>query len=473
MLQALKASGQVGGGKKTGVAAASPFGGGGATKKGHGGHHHHHHHHHNNKNHLHHRKKQKAHHRLIENDLPKDTKQSFAERMFEGFLTILHGIQHLIAQAITCGYCFERYSEKQKIVEPLDPHKTRCQPDTAVFCWLNLLIAVVGLIGYIVTTTFQPLPTFFRVTHFAYGGACSNENFEEKAECLKEGHQWTGECDPTTVIMIEYVPAVGCLKMAKQAVELRKRPEKIDAGEIDEQDDGVQAGAPPINPGSMVITFTEHYMWGLSWYADLYESDDCLSADGVPNSIAKVTGQPPLYPVTQVLDECLDRGEWDYKYKGASLAGSHCLGSGKMRHVMGMFEDRKCTSLVRATAYNLTHFEVVGMSKDSSFKCKGSEDKSPDHEDNINCAKFKCAKSDIDQMYYQVIKVTDACASEFDAQGMLREDNGIYTTEPQCSSELECPNGKGPGAAGGRLEGHRLLLVFVPAAFAAQGLGIM
>ena len=32
---------------------------------------------------------------------------------------------------------------------------------------------------------------------------------------------------------------------------------------------------------SVVYTFTEHYMWGLSWYADMYEREGCLSATGV------------------------------------------------------------------------------------------------------------------------------------------------------------------------------------------------
>ena len=37
---------------------------------------------------------------------------------------------------------------------------------------------------------------------------------------------------------------------------------------------------PPKKPESVVYTFTEHYMWGLSWYADLYQREGCLDAAG-------------------------------------------------------------------------------------------------------------------------------------------------------------------------------------------------
>lgn len=69
-----------------------------------------------------------------------------------------------------------------------------------------------------------------------------------------------------------------CLKWSGQSLNLKKRKLKLKEGE---SEDIVQSGRPPKKPQSVVYTFTEHYMWGLSWYADLYEKEGCLSATGV------------------------------------------------------------------------------------------------------------------------------------------------------------------------------------------------
>ena len=119
----------------------------------------------------------------------------------------------------------------------------------------------------------------------------------------------------------------------------------------------VQSGPPPLTAESQVITFTEHYRWGLSWFADQYTQETCVSAAELPEPIALESGQPPLYPKTQVLDECLDPKIWETGEKSAKLSGSTCLGTSRLTDVVGYFYDRECKSLIKVSFFFfLSHF---------------------------------------------------------------------------------------------------------------------
>jgi hypothetical protein len=136
------------------------------------------------------------------------------------------------------------------------------------------------------------------------------------------------------------------MKLKIQSVDLKKRTTPLlDMYEVGKPE--VQSGPPPLTAESQVITFTEHYRWGLSWYADQYTQDTCVSEAELPESIAQETGQPPLYPKTQVLDECLDPKHWESAEKSAKLSGSTCLGTSRLQDVVGYFDDRECKSLIK------------------------------------------------------------------------------------------------------------------------------
>lgn len=209
---------------------------------------------------------------------------------------------------------------------------------------------------------------------------------------------------------------------------VKKRAKQLEAGESESS--VVQSGKPPKKTQSVVYTFTEHYMWGLSWFADMYEKEGCLSSTGVPDSIAKVqseeTGQElnPLYALAQLRFTCLSRDAWDYEYKSARMLGSRCLGNQKMKDVLGMYVDPECKSLVKAIAYNLTFYKLK---------------KTPKNTDKWD----KCLKSEVDGMYYKRVEVTPLCSNKYDAYGVKRVDNAVWTTELPCDSELECPDGDG------------------------------
>ena len=140
------------------------------------------------------------------------------------------------------------------MVEPEDEHDTKCQPDTKVLSWLTILVIIVSLFGYLISISFEALPMYVRA-----------EFFDEKS------------CRSGTIKYIEYVPTQTCIKWKKQSLSVKKRPKKLDPGQPSAV---VQSGRPPKKPESVVYTFTEHYMWGLSWYADLYEREGCLDATG-------------------------------------------------------------------------------------------------------------------------------------------------------------------------------------------------
>ena len=89
-----------------------------------------------------------------------------------------------------------------------------------------------------------------------------------------------------------------------------------------------------------------------------------------------------------------------------------------------MFDDPECKSLVKATAYNISFYIAK---------------KSPKNVEKWE----KCVKSEIDGMYYKRIVPTPACTSKYDSYGTKIIDNGLYTDEPECSSELECPDSNG------------------------------
>jgi hypothetical protein len=248
-------------------------------------------------------------------------------RAWDLFIHVMHGIRHGLAQFVTCGVCFDRYNEKVIVVEEPDEHKKSCRPDAQVFGLLNLLVLIVGGISYLVAESFQPLPTYFRVTHFS-----------------------ASECSSKHVKLMEYVPASVCMKLKKQSVDLKKRLIRL----VDVRDVGkaqVQSGPPPLTAESQVITFTKHYRWGLSWFADQYTQETCVSAAELPEPIAQESGQPPLYPKTQVLDECLDPKIWETGEKSAKLSGSTCLGTSRLTDVVGYFDDRECKSLIKVSFF--------------------------------------------------------------------------------------------------------------------------
>ena len=368
---------------------------GGASKK----HHHHHHHHH--------KKKKKP--QFEEEEAP--LHHVVGHGICSFFLTILHGINGGCGSIITCGICFDRYSEKQEMVEPEDEHDMKCQPDTKVLSWITMLVVVVGIFAYAVSISFEELPMYVRA-----------ELFNKK------------DCELGTIAVMEYVPTATCIKWKKQSLGVKKRPAKLKPGESGEV---VQSGRPPKKPESVVYTFTEHYMWGLSWYADMYENAGCVSQAGVPDSIAQVeadetgTEKNPLYYKTQVRNICLPREDWDYEYKSARLLGSRCLGNHQMTDVLGMYSDPKCESLVKAFAYNLTFF---------------IDKKSPKNTDKWE----ECTRSEIDSMWYKRVIVTPECSSKYNQYGDKIEDNSVYTNEPDCDSELECPDENGKMVSGSK-----------------------
>ena len=249
----------------------------------------------------------------------------------------MHGIRYGLSQFVTCGICFDNYNEKVVVVEEPDEHKKYCRPDAYVFGWLNLLVLIVGGISYLIAESFQPLPTYFRVTHFSVAG-CSNKY----------------------VKLMEYVPANVCMKLKKQSVDLKKRPTPL----ADERDVGtpqIQSGPPPLTAESQVITFTRHYRWGLSWFADQYTQETCVSSEELPKSIAQETNTPPVYPKTQVLDECLDPKIWETGDKSAKLSGSTCLGTPRLTDVVGYFDGRDCKSLIKVSFFFIFcwHFNTL------------------------------------------------------------------------------------------------------------------
>ena len=46
-------------------------------------------------------------------------------------------------------------------------------------------------------------------------------------------------------------------------------------------------------------------------------------------------------------------------------------------------------------------------------------------------------------MYYARVEVSNACKSKYNSYGERIEDNGVFTDEPACDSELECPDKNG------------------------------
>jgi hypothetical protein len=107
------------------------------------------------------------------------------------FLSGLSGVHQGCASIVTCGVCFDRYSEKQQIIVPPDSHDLKCQPDTKVLSWVTILVIVVGAFSYLISITFEELPMYVRVELF------------NKADCK------TG-----TISMIEYVSGGGMSKAA-------------------------------------------------------------------------------------------------------------------------------------------------------------------------------------------------------------------------------------------------------------------
>jgi len=321
------------------------------------------------------------------------------------FILILHGFQQGCGSIATCGICFDRYSEKQEMVEKEDEHDTKCQADTKVLSWLGVLIIVVGLFAYLISISFVELPAYVRAEFFS-----------------------EVDCKVGTVTSMEYVPTATCMKWKKQSLSAKKRPKALLPGEAAVV---VQSGKPPKKPESVVYTFTEHYMWGLSWYADMYEKNECLSADGLPQSIATVESEEtgtivkPLYNIEQMRDVCLSRDQWDYGTgKSARILGSRCLGNRRMHDILGMYVDPECKSLVKAIAYNLTFFKSI---------------KAPKNTDKWE----KCTKSEVDGMYYARVVVTNECKSKYDQYGEKINDNSVFTDQPWCDSELECPDKNG------------------------------
>ena len=102
------------------------------------------------------------------------------------FLSGLSGVHQGCASIVTCGVCFDRYSEKQQIIVPPDSHDLKCQPDTKVLSWVTILVIVVGAFSYLISITFEELPMYVRVELF------------NKADCKKG-----------TISMIEYVSGGG------------------------------------------------------------------------------------------------------------------------------------------------------------------------------------------------------------------------------------------------------------------------
>jgi hypothetical protein len=82
------------------------------------------------------------------------------------FLDCLGGIHSGCSTVVTCGICFDQYSEKQDIIVPEDEHDLKCQPDTKVMTWISILIIVVGIFAYIISISFEELPGYVRVEYF-------------------------------------------------------------------------------------------------------------------------------------------------------------------------------------------------------------------------------------------------------------------------------------------------------------------
>lgn len=249
--------------------------------------------------------------------------------VFDLLLMVMHGIKHGLEQVFTCGMCFDQYDQKVVVVEEIDEHKSKCRPDTLVFSLLNLLVIFVAGTGYLIAELlFEPLPTYFRVTHFSVEG-CSSKHIH----------------------YMEYVPAATCLTLSKQSVAVEKLRNPI-KDERDRDRFAIPAGPPPKTPSSQVITFTKHYMWGLSYYIDLYAKESCVNEEELPKSIAQTDDMPPLYPQTQVLDECLSPVYWKVRPGVSSkISGSTCLGTSTISDVVGYYDDRECKSLIKVSYF--------------------------------------------------------------------------------------------------------------------------
>ena len=169
---------------------------------------HHHHHVHGH----HHKKKKKKSHDFDEVDAP--LHHQCATECCGLFLTGLSGIHVGCGSVITCGICFDKYSEKQEIVVPEDEHDLKCQPDTKVLSWISILVIIVGLFAYLISISFEELPMYIRVEYYNEGdcklGTVAIMEYVS-GMCGKDQNLWIGDwaaSDPThnAVVVLRTTP---------------------------------------------------------------------------------------------------------------------------------------------------------------------------------------------------------------------------------------------------------------------------